>query len=54
MTDATKLLTTLLMLGMMAGNEFCEDPEDPVDFGLQDDEPEKENTPTIKQKERKR
>ncbi len=34
MSDATKILTTMMMLGMMAGGEFSSQP---VDFGLLDD-----------------
>jgi hypothetical protein len=34
MSDATKILTTMMMLGMMAGGEFSSQP---VDFDLQDD-----------------
>ena len=33
MNDATKILTTLMMLGMMAGGEYSSQP---VDFDLQD------------------
>ena len=34
MSDATKILTTMMMLGMMAGGEFSSQP---VDFDLLDD-----------------